>query len=191
MARLSTLLTALAFAIGATSVGSAGCGARTGESRPVRALPSYAGREMQLFDDSVEPAAVGLDYQKSYVARADMQLRERAQTSDGVLRVRVSTFTAKNDGPDASYQVNLHIVEKVTGKNPPPDDFAIVIDKASESYGIMKSFESRLVGYSFVAFVRSYVRPDGDSVIHFHLSPDTKDVKLAISDALLLGEVVQ
>lgn len=187
MVRPSTLALVLALA----SCGLAGCASRTGDQRPVRALPSYAGHEQQLFDDTVEPAAVGLDYQKSYVARADMALRERAQISDAVVRVRVTTFTAKNEGPEAIYQLSLHVVEKVTGKYPPSDDFSISVDKSSESYGIMKSFESRLVGYSFVAFVRSYVRPDGDSVLHFHLSPDTKDVKLAISDALLLGEAVQ
>lgn len=169
----------------------AGCGGSTAGSRPVRALPSYAGRETQLFDDTLEPAAVGLDFQKTYVARADMQLRERAQVADGVMRVRVATFTAKNDGPEAVYQLNLHTVEKITGKYPPPEDFSVSIDKSSESYGILKSFESRMVGTSFVAFVRSYVRPDGDSVLHFHLSPDTKDVKLALSDALLLGEAGQ
>ena len=189
MVRRLTLVLGLALglALGACAVSNS----RTGDQRPVRALPSYAGHESQLFDDTVEPAAVGLDYQKSYVARGDMALRERAQMSDAVLRVRVTTFTVKDTGAEATYQINLRIVEKVTGKYPPADDFSITVDKSSESYGIMKSFESRLVGYSFVAFVRSYVRPDGDSVLHFHLSPDTKDVKLAISDALLLGEVVK
>lgn len=173
----------------AAAVGTGGCQTMPDASRPRNPLPRYAGHEAQLFDDAVEPAAVGLDYQKDYLPRADMQLRERAQRADGVLRVRVSTFTSKNDGPGAVYQMNLHPVEKLTGSAAPTGDIPIAIDKSSESFGIMKSFESRMVGQSFIAFVRTYVRADGESVTHFHLAPDTKEVKLAISDALLLGSV--
>jgi hypothetical protein len=53
----------------------------------------------------------------------------------------------------------------------------------------MKNFESRLVGYAFVAFVREFATPAGDRELHFHLAPDTKEVKAAVSDALALGEL--
>ena len=36
---------------------------------------------------------------------------------------------------------------------------------------------------------REFVRPDGDRELHFHLAPDSKEVKLAVSDAVLLGEL--
>jgi hypothetical protein len=55
----------------------------------------------------------------------------------------------------------------------------------------MKNFESRLVGYAFIAFVREFVRPDGDRDIHFHLAPDTKDVKNAVGDALTAYEITK
>jgi hypothetical protein len=51
--------------------------------------------------------------------------------------------------------------------------------------------EARLIGLAFVAFVREFVRPDGDHEVHFHFAPDTKDVKLAVGDALILGELKQ
>src|SRR5262249_32073021 len=163
------------------------CGGSTASSgRPVSA---YAGHTAALFDDAIEPAAVGLDFDKGYAAKVDRELRERAQLGDAVVRVRVATVTSKKEGVLSSYQLGLHIVEKLAGKNPPPPDFTIHIGPSSESHGIMKNFESRLVGYGFVAFVREFSTSGGDREIHFHLSPDTKEVKSAVGDALVLGEL--
>ena len=168
--------------------GAAGCGPITGIAAPTRPLPAYAGRATELFDDAIDPAAVGLDFDRGYTPKADPMLRERAQVSDAVLRVRVATVTGKKDGPEATFQLGLHTVEKMTGTNAPPADFTVGIGKTSESHGILKNFEGRLVGYPFIAFVREFVRPDGDHEVHFHLSPDTKEVKSAVGDAVILGE---
>lgn len=165
------------------------CSASIGQRDADRPVVAYSGAAAKLFDDAIDPAAVGLDYDKGYSPRADKALRERSQTGDAVIRVRVATVTAKTDGPEKVYQLGLHSVEKLTGKNPPPPDFTVQITKASESLGIMKNFESRLVGYSFVAFVREFGSPGGDRELHFHLAPDTKDVKTAVGDAMLLGEL--
>jgi hypothetical protein len=168
-----------------------GCGSGNGPSAPTRPLPGWAGHAAELFDDSIEPAAVGLDFDRGYTPRSDPALRERTQVSDAVLRVKVSTVTARKDGPDATYQLGLHTVEKISGEHPPPPDFTVTINKASEAHGIMKNFESRLVGYAFIAFVREFVRPDGDRDIHFHLAPDTKEVKGAVGEALTTYEMMK
>ena len=183
LARLAAVLAVLATAATAPGCGPPS-GPTTGANRP---LPAYAGRAADLFDDAVDPAAVGMDFDKGYSAKADPLLRERAQVSDAVLRVKVSTVTGKKDGPEATYQLGLHIIEKMTGANPPPPDFTVTVNKSSESHGILKNFEGRLVGYPFVAFVREFVRPDGDHEVHFHLSPDTKAVKDAVGNAVVLG----
>jgi len=169
---------------------AASCGDGPGANDPSRTVASYQGRQADLFDDSIDPAAVGLDFDKGYAPRLDKSLRERAQVGDAVLRVRVATVTAKTDGPESSYQLGLHTVEKLTGKNAPPTDFTLNIDKQSESHGILKNFESRLVGYAFIAFVREFSHGEERSV-HFHLAPDTKEVKTAVGDAVLLGEFKQ
>ena len=83
-----------------------------------------------------------------------------AQIGDAILRVRVATVTAKKDGPEAIYQLGLHTVEKLAGKNAPPTDFNVQISKTSEAHGILKNFESRLVGYRFRR-VRARVRAAG------------------------------
>lgn len=183
MSRLVRSLSALALAF------AAACGSAREPNAPSRPLPGWSGHSVEVFDDSIEPAAVGLDFDRGYSARGDTMLRERAQLADAVLRVRVTTVTAKTDGPDAVYQLGLSTVEKLAGEHPPPGQFSVTIGKSSESHGIMKSFESRLVGHPFVVFVREFVRPDGDRELHFHLAPDSKDVKLAVGDAVLLGEL--
>lgn len=180
--------TALVAAVVVLAGGAAGCGPISGPRAATRPLPAYAGRAADLFDDALDPAAVGMDFDKGYTPKADPLLRERAQVSDAVLRVKVMTVTGKKDGPEATYQLGLHTVEKMTGEHAPPTDFTVTVNKASESHGILKNFEGRLVGYPFVAFVREFVRPDGDHEVHFHLSPDTKEVKSAVGDAVILGE---
>lgn len=187
--RLGTVVPlVLAVAVAGLASATAGCGPITGANAPSRPLPAYAGRAAELFDDAIDPAAVGMDFDKGYSPKSDALLRERAQVSDAVLRVKVTTVTTKKDAPTATYQLGLHTVEKLTGSHAPEADFTVTISKASESHGIMKNFEGRLVGYPFIAFVREFVRPDGDREVHFHLSPDTKDVKSAVGDAVILGE---
>src|SRR4029079_2238131 len=137
-----------------------GCALPPPRGAPPRPLPGYSGRAADLFDDAIDPAGVGLDYDKGYTAKADPMLRERAQVSDAVLRVKVQTVTGKTDGPEKSYQLGLHTVEKMTGQNAPASAFTVSVTKSSESHGILKNFEGRLVGYPFVAFVREFVRPD-------------------------------
>jgi hypothetical protein len=144
---------------------------------------------VEVFDDSIEPAAVGLDFDRGYSPRGDKSLRERAQMADAVLRVRVTTVTAKTEGTGNVYTLGLQTLEELAGKHPPPPRFDVVVSRSSESHGIMKSFEGRLVGKTFVGFVREFVRSDGDHELHFHLAPDSKDVKLAVGDAVLLGEL--
>lgn len=166
-----------------------GCGTSDKPAAGPRDLRSYTGRTVELFDDTIEPAAVGLDFDKGYQPRTDPSFRERVQAADAVLRVRVSTVTTKTDGPAMAYQIALHTVEKLGGSRSVPTDFTVAIGRTSASHGIMKNFEGRLVGYAFVAFVREAAKGDGDVETHFHLAPDTKDVKLAVGDALLLGEL--
>jgi hypothetical protein len=165
------------------------CGSSRDPNAPTRPLPAWAGHQVEVFDDTIEPAAVGLDLDKGYMPRGDPMLRERAQLADAVVRVKVTTVTAKTDGPDSIYQLGMNTVEKMSGKNPPPPQFNLVIGKASESHGILRSFESRLVGKDFVAFVREFARADGERELHFHLAPDSKDVRAAVGDAVLLGEM--
>src|SRR5690242_15882503 len=113
--RLGTVVLAAVCLAGISTM--PGCGPATPASSPTRPLPGYSGRAADLFDDAIDPAGVGMDFDKGYTPKGDPLLRERAQVSDAVLRVKVQTVTGKTDGPERSFQLGLHTVEKMTGQN--------------------------------------------------------------------------
>ena len=155
---------------------------------PTRPLPTYGGRSAELFDDAIEPRAVGLDTDINAHAKSDPLLRERVQVGDATLRVRVTTITVKKEESDASFQIGFRVLDKLAGTHPPEESFNVTVNKQSHSSGILKSYESQMVGKSFTAFVRLFVRSDGDQEMHFHLSPDSKEVLAAVRDASALAD---
>jgi hypothetical protein len=182
--RLPSMFLAMALAL----VG--GCGPATPDpAYPSRSLPAYEGRSTELFDDGIEPRAVGIEVEATGKTKGDAALRERTQVGDATLRVRVSTVTSKDEDTGTTYQVGFRTLEKLAGQHPPGEEFVVRVDRTSTAAGILKSFEGRLVGMTFIAFVRAFVRPDGDHELHFHLAPDKKDVLDAVHAAMALGEL--
>lgn len=154
---------------------------------PTKPLAPYTGHQVELFDDGMEPAAVGLDMDKSYHPRGDALLRERTETADAVVRVRITTVTGKQEDSGSTYDVGMKVLEKLAGDRPPEGEFTVRVEKSTPSIGLFKSFEGRLVGKELIAFVRTFAKADGERVIHFHLAPDTKEVRVAVTDAVTLG----
>ncbi len=153
---------------------------------PKRALPSYVGHMADLFDDAIEPGAVGLTGDKGvYQAKYDPTFRERVRTADAVLRVRVVTITAKDESGGTSFTVGLQSVAKLAGAFPPGERFSLVVPRDGLSAGILKNLDKRIVGMRFVAMVHTFVRPDGDTEMHFHLAPDTEEVAQTAANASL------
>ena len=178
--------------LAALAIVGAGCASSppTGARDPSRPLPTYAGHATELFDDVIEPNAVGLALDgPGTPPRSNPQLRERTQTGDAVLRVRVETVTAKDDGVDARYDLGFKVLERLAGQHPPTESFMVRVDKTSASAPVVKSFQARLSGKTFVAFVKEFVRSDGDTDYHFHLATDDKDTIAAVKEAGVLGEL--
>jgi hypothetical protein len=172
---------------GAASAVALACGGEGADS-PHRPLPPWEGHQTELFDDAIDPRAVGLNLEMARTPQSDTLVRERTQVGDAVVRARVDTVTQRRNGDDVEYQLGLHVLEKLTGAHPPPDDFVIRFDKGSPSTGIMRSLDERLGGKSFVVFVREFKGPDNEPRFYAHLSPDTKDVVAAVKDAVALSE---
>lgn len=161
-----------------------GCG---GGEIPEAKLPPWTGHATELFDDVIEPRAVGLEVDAAATPRSDPALRERAQTGDAVVRVRVETVTQSGYGQNLRHQLTLATLEKLTGERPPPAAFSVSMDESSPSAGIVRSLESRLGGKTFIAFVRAFNR-DGERQYHFHMMADAKDVRDAVQEAAALGD---
>jgi hypothetical protein len=163
------------------------CGGPKGPARP---LSAYEANSKALFDDVIDPAAVGLDFDKSYAPSQDPALRERVRQADAVLRAKVMTITSRTTEGRGSYQLALVALdEQVIGPFPPASPFSVRIDESSPSNGIVKHLEGGLVGKTFIVFVKAFQRADGDQELHAHLSPDTKATARAISDAQAKDEL--
>jgi hypothetical protein len=160
-------------------------------------LLPYAGHETELFDDVIEPAAVGdRGADASGSPRDNALLRERTQTGDAVIRARVVTVTSDPEAQGDGWRIGLRTLETVAGKRPPEGEFTFVVPGKAPAAGIVRMLEARLIGSTFVVFVRTFGRenkqPAGDgsmAELHFHFAKDDKDELGAVHEASLLGEV--
>ncbi|MBV9949883.1 MAG: cobalamin ABC transporter substrate-binding protein [Myxococcales bacterium] len=171
----------------AAIVGAAcACGGAAATGRaPDAPLPAYRGHAVELFDDTIEPRAVGFELERTAAPRADALLRERTQVGDAVLRGRVTTVTSKDEDKGRTWQVGLHVIHRLAGKTPVGDDVTVELGPGSPSAGILRSWEGRLIGKSFILFVREFAREGsaGDSDLHFHLVRDGEEEAAAVRAA--------
>ncbi len=158
-------------------------------------MPLYSGHSAELFDDAIEPGAVG--YGGAYRAsepKNDTLLRERTQNGDAVVRARVVTVTSSPEDNGHSWQIGLRTLETLAGKRPPDGDFTLRVEGQGPAAGIVRALEARLVGATFVVFVREFDAAKGggqevETQLHFHLGKDDADELGAVRQASLLGDV--
>lgn len=189
--RASSLLraAALLFMVGLTA-GVDGCDATpTAVAPPSASLPRWEGHLRQLFDDNIDPAAVGLSMEGPS-PRSDPFLRERAQTSEVAARVRVQTVTVDSVGEQVSYHLGLQVgVPTLTEAKIPDRSFELSIKPTSGAFGIAKAFDARLRGATFIGFIQRFASEGGETEIHWHLSADTAEVAAAVKEAVALREL--
>lgn len=166
----------------------AGCGGTSYNARN-RPTTAYADRTAVLFDDTIDPAAAGLDVDSSSTPQSDKLFRERTQLADGVFRVKAETISQAGEGASESYRITLKPRDTLGGKWKPTDDISMVVTRTNPSFGIVKHLDARLVGKTFIAFVQAFSNDDGGYVYHAHLAADTKEVAAAVTDAYALGEL--
>lgn len=157
---------------------------------PAPRLPSYTEHAVTLFDDAIEPWAVGAGLQRG-ASESDSLLRERTQLGDCVARVRIATITSRLEGSEPSWQIRLHTLERLAGRCAGTADLTIEVHSTDPGAGVLRAFDGRLVGMTLVAFLRVFARSDDseDGDLHFHLTGEGKDELRAVRVAALLGEV--
>jgi hypothetical protein len=176
----------------ALAMASVGCSEPVRDARPSfqdgTGLPLWAGRPTQVFDDNIDPQALGLTMEGTS-PRADPFLRERAQTAEVVARVRVQTVTSESVGDNITYHLGVQVGVPTLAKPKIPDlEFELLIKPASPSFSIAKQFDAGLRNKTFIGFFRRFANADGELVVHFHLAPDTAEVAAAVKEAVALGE---
>lgn len=177
------LIACLAFA-------GAGCEpAQPGKTAAGSDLPRWEARSRQLFDDNIDPAAVGLSMDGPS-PRSDAFLRERAQTADVVARVRVQTVTVDSVGEQKTYHLGIQVGVPTLAKAKVDDrTFELSIKPSSGAFGIARAFDARLRGQTFVGFIKRFSTEEGDVEVHWHLSADTAQVVEAVKEAVALREM--
>jgi hypothetical protein len=175
------------------TAGTLACGGGTPDAQnPDRPLPAYEGHAAELFDDGIEPTAMGYPSdQSASQPLGDTRLRERTQIGDAVVRAKVTTVTAKAEDRGRSWQVGLRTTERLAGSGVLAKDFLLTVDSRDPAAGILRGFEARLIGSSFVAFVREFRRAGapGESDLRFHLAPDSPEEVKAVRAALTADSV--
>jgi hypothetical protein len=169
---------------------SAGCGPGPAQGpRPVdpTALAPCTGRAAELFDDKVDGTAVGLA-DVNVPPRNDPVLQERVNQAEAVARMRVSTVTVDAVGGQPLYHVSLVLVASLVNRGFSENRIELSVGPNSPSFGIVKWLDTRLIGRTFIGFVRRFAGAE-EPVIRFHLSADSPEVLAAIREATALGDL--
>jgi len=156
-----------------------------------RPLPPYGRHDAVLFDDGIEPTAIGYPMAEGTPPLRDNLLRERTEVGDAVVRARVTTVTSKQEDRGRSWQLGFHALERLAGSGPLDPDFTLQVDATDPAAGIVRAYENRLIGTTFVVFVREFARPaaDAEGDWHYHIAADQKDELDAVRAAVLLEQV--
>src|SRR5512132_781240 len=152
-------------------------------------LPRWEGHARELFDDNIDPAAVGLSMEGPS-PRSDPFLRERSQTAAVTARVRVQTVTVDSVGDQKTYHLGVQVgTPTLVNPRVPDRSFELSIKPTSLAFGIARAFDARLRGSTFIGFIGRVQGEDGEVEIHFHLAPDSAEVASAIKEAVALQEL--
>jgi hypothetical protein len=157
--------------------------------------PAYGERDAVLFDDGVEANALGIEISDTTGKDARL-INDRVGASDGVVRARVITVTSKNEDTGTGLLLSFRAVETLAGHRAPKGDFTLYEASTGSGAGLLKSASSRLVGLTFIAFVRGFAgsgasareladNGEGEAVVHFHLAKDTQDAQDRVRAASL------
>ena len=121
----------------------------------------------------------------------DPALRERAHLSDLVARVRIQTVTVeRRSNGDPVYRLGLQVASpRLVDKMKADDNIEVLIVPGGASHGLARAWDVRLQGRSFVGFFRRFAGNEGETVLHFHLEPDSADVANAVQNTLALKEI--
>lgn len=172
------------------TLSTAACAGRPAAAPTPQNLPVYAGNATQLFDDRIEPTAVGLA-DVSENPQTDPMLRARTQNAEVVGRTRVSTVSVDSVGGKPVYRLRFTFVEPpVAIRGFSGNDVEIAVRDDSPAFGIVKWLDTKLIGHSFIGFFRRFAGAY-EPEVRFHLSPDDPRVLAAVRDASALSELIK
>ncbi|MEM9693845.1 MAG: cobalamin ABC transporter substrate-binding protein [Myxococcota bacterium] len=149
--------------------------------------PVWDDTSRTLFDDQIEPAAVGLSLDVEPITQ-DRRFAERVRRAELVSRFRVQTVTREAMGQRRRYRLTLQV-----GRPPflvqgfTADVINLTIAETAPSFGVVASLDTRLRGKVLIGFVRRFAgEPGGEPEVHFHFAADSEEIAEAIQQQVAL-----
>jgi hypothetical protein len=154
---------------------------------PLEAMKPYQGPDQQRFDDSIDPAVLGLALDRADYRR-DERFLARAQTSHGVAVMRIVTVSVDSSRDDAPYRLHLRRVGDPIKHYDEADSLDVEVRPGSPSYALLRQYEPRFTNRTALAMWKRFRQYDEPST-HFYLAPDNPDAVAAAREALALQEL--
>jgi hypothetical protein len=155
------------------------CGCAGSRVLAPAAAPAYGPRDRQLFDDGIDPIALGAPTLRGTVFDDEGLLRERARLAECTVRVRLVTATSQGMAGGSGFRLDFQVLEALAG--PCAAAGELPLDSSSSA--------APAVGTTMVAFVRSFAAGDGRTNLHFHLMAGGTAELRAVREAVLLASV--
>lgn len=149
-------------------------------------LPVWEGRAVELFNDGLDPAVLGLTMEKP-IYRGDLLFRERCKAAEFVARMKITTVTEGTNDGKKTVVLGFSGVERLAG-SAPPATLEAAFRQGSPSFGLIERTQSKLRGKSVVVAWRTY-RQDGEAVVHVFVAPDDPEVVAAVHENVALEEL--
>ena len=168
-----------------------GCGAPQSKDSTLSRgaqLTVWEGHLAALFDDSIDPSAVGFG-STSATTGGEGALLERTEEAEFIVHVKVETVATEGPANAPRYLLTLRVIgDPIAGPRPSEDRLNIVIEPQNRSYGIAKARDLQLSGTAFIAFLRHFQDGQG-SKLHWHLARDGEDVLATVKKGLVISEL--
>ncbi len=168
---------------------AAACGGNGSEANvPMGSLPRWEGELRTLFDDEINPVAVGLAMDGRSPA-ADPLLRLRAQSAEIAARMRVQTVTRDTVGARTSYTLTLQIgMPPLLPLKLDVKTIDLTITPATGAFGIVQSLEASMRGRTFIGFAHRFAGVE-EPELHWHLAADHAEVAQIVQEIAVLEEL--
>jgi hypothetical protein len=164
------------------------CGApQNPQAAALAALPPYKGRDTELFNDSIEPAALGMAMDRPHF-RGNQEFRERAQAAGFVGMAKITTVTVDKVEDRSTYHLRLTRVGAPFAGSDTSTTVDIDVRPHSAAYGLIHQVQTRAQGKTVTAMWKRY-REGEEAVVHYYLAPDDAETVAAAKEAIALHEV--
>jgi hypothetical protein len=152
----------------------------------VEGLPEYTPEEASLFGDDLTPSVFGLP--TDLPIDQDPKLGARLRGADGVVKVRVATFSEEELAGKRGYTLALAVEPGILRGVAPESPLEIHLTTGSPSLVQLQTEGSQFVGHRFVLFVKRFSR-DGEPELHWHGEGDTSAFERAVAQSNALDEL--